>query len=485
MVRSSHFSRLKTAQALRQQQKGSEGDIQNFDLHIESLNEHGQGCAQGPAKEMLTVPFALPGERCSAKGRLNEPLQLLKLHEVSDQRQQAPCPEYGECGGCQLQHMRYAEQVRFKRERLWQGLSKLINPEPKAKPKSKPKPKLGRKPSQNKANHPAFNSDVRSAEAISILDSSELAYRRRARLGISEQGRLGFRKAASNDTMSIELCPILTPPLQAMMRVLNQALATFPKVDWRSHLGHVELLDVEPAPLALLRVVKTIPQGAFEHLKTVVAEHGWRLAIQSQKDADIEAVLGELDSFYSIGRHTLAFEPGRFIQVNAGLNEAMLKQALQWLQLQSDERVLDLFCGVGNFTLPLAEQAQQVLGIELSEDMVSTAQDNARRLGVDNVEFMAANLDVGDALLSNDERLTESRPDVVLLDPPRAGAGGFIPTLLELSPERILYISCHQGSLLRDLRRLGQASYRLEKLSLMDMFPNTEHVECMALLRKG
>ncbi|MBB6523719.1 23S rRNA (uracil(1939)-C(5))-methyltransferase RlmD [Pseudoteredinibacter isoporae] len=484
MVRSSHFSRLKTAKSLRQ--KSKEGEVQHVALHITGLDEHGQGLAKGPNQETLKVPFVLPGERCTARGPLTgEPLELLDVQESVDQRRQPPCPEFGRCGGCQLQHIIYDEQLQFKRQRLWHGLSQLSNVQSRVKSKSKPKPKLGKKTVAKKIDRQVFPSDLASIDDISVLQSSELGYRRRARLGISPNGQLGFRKAASNDTLGIENCLILTEPLQNLMQALNSVLASFPELDWRSHLGHVELLDVEPSPLALLRVVKNIPSAALQNIKTVFEERHWRVAVQRHKDAGFEALIGSLDSSYTINTHPIAFEPGRFIQVNTELNQAMVRQAMQWLDLQGGEQVLDLFCGVGNFTLPLAEQAGKVLGIELSQDMVEMARNNARRLGIENVEFMAANLDLADGLLPDYEQLTVNRPDVVLLDPPRAGAAGFIPTLLELSPQRILYISCHQGSLLRDLRRLGHASYRLEKLSLMDMFPNTEHVECMALLSKG
>lgn len=491
MVRSSHYSRLKTPKALRHKVKGDDSTIQDFELLIESLDEHGRGLAKGSNNQLHKVPFALSGERCRVRGHLNDDiLELDSVIERSESRQEPPCPQFGRCGGCQLQHMTYDAQLQFKRERLWQGLSTLTSvPPAAAASKRKSKPKLGQKPSGKKnskqSDGPVLQSDLLSIDDISVLTSSELTYRRRARLGINAKGQLGFRKASSNDTLGLASCPILTAPLQDIMHALNALFGRFSGINWRAHLGHVELLDVEPGPLILLRVVKPIPHDAFEQMQVIVQEKNWRLAVQSSKDGDYRAVIGELDSFYRVNKQSIAFDPGRFIQVNSEMNEAMVAQAMQWLQLQGDEQVLDLFCGVGNFTLSLAQQAGKVLGIELSENMVDMAQENAHRQQLENVEFLAANLDLGEDLLPSYETLAVSNPDVILLDPPRAGAGGFIPTLLELSPERILYISCHQGSLLRDLRRLGKASFRLEKLSLMDMFPNTEHVECMALLSKG
>lgn len=491
MSRSAHFSRLKTAKSLGSKNKGSPQPSKTLELDIVRLDSEGNGIAKLPLKAAnktadVKVPHTLVDEHCIVNYvEGDESAELLEIIHPSEQRQEPPCEHFAECGGCQLQHMTYQEQLHFKRDRMWQGLEALLKPKSSAK-KSKPKlgQKLGQRPQSRSVNAPVLKSAVQKPADISLLASDPLGYRRRARLGISKAGQLGFRRANSNDTLSLHNCLNLSVNLQQVMQCLNRFFAQYKDLSWSGYIGHVELLDVAPSPLVLLRVVKSIPADVFSQLCAEIEQRDWRLAVQKEKSGDYIPQVGALASHYPLHGLDIAFEPGKFIQINESLNQAMIKQALEWLTLDGSESLLDLFCGTGNISLALAQQAGQVFGIELSSEMVSLAKHNADKLGFENVEFMAANLEDGQDVLSAYEKLSQAHPDIIVLDPPRAGAAGFIPTLVELSPQRILYISCHQGSFLRDLRKLAGASYRLEKLSVMDMFPNTEHVECMALLSR-
>lgn len=487
MSRSAHFSRLKTAKSLSSKNKGSLQPSKTLELDIVRLDSEGNGVAKLALKALnktadIKVPHTLVGERCTVNYVAGaEVAELVEIVHPSEQRQEPLCEHFAECGGCQLQHMVYQEQLHFKRDRMWQGLEALLKPKSLAK---KSKPKLGQRPQSKSANAPILKSAVKMPSDISLLASDPFGYRRRARLGISKAGQLGFRRANSNDTLSLHNCLNLSVSLQQVMQCLNRFFAQYEDLTWSSHIGHVELLDVAPSPLVLLRVVKSIPADVFSQLCTEIEQRDWRLAVQKEKSGDYIPQVGPLASHYPLNGLDIAFEPGKFIQINESLNQVMIKQALEWLTLEGSESLLDLFCGTGNISLALAQQAGQVFGIELSPEMVGLAKRNANSLGFENVEFMAANLEDGQDVLSAYEKLSQAQPDIIVLDPPRAGAAGFVPTLLELSPQRILYISCHQGSFLRDLRKLAGASYQLEKLSIMDMFPNTEHVECMALLSR-
>ncbi|WP_299978357.1 23S rRNA (uracil(1939)-C(5))-methyltransferase RlmD [uncultured Pseudoteredinibacter sp.] len=489
MSRSAHFSRLKTAKSFSNKSKLAGQPSQELLLDVVRLDDEGNGIAKAPIGGLnqttdIKIPFSLPGERCLVNYvEGSDSAELVELVRHSQQRQEPPCEHFAHCGGCQLQHMTYSRQLEFKRDRMWAGLQGLLNLKSQAT-KSKVKPKLGKKPASKASIPSVIQTRLKCREDISLLSCDPFEYRRRARLGISKGGQLGFRRANSNDTISLGNCLNLSSNLQQVMQSLNEFFIRHKDVPWSKHVGHVELLDVAPSPLILMRLVMPVADKVFAELNDLIAARNWRLAVQSEKSGNYTPHQGLLNSYYPLHGLDIVFEPGKFIQINDSLNQAMVSQALSWLTLEGTERLLDLFCGTGNFSLTFAQHAGQVLGVELSPEMVAIAAQNAADLGIENVEFVAANLDAGESFLRAHEKLAQAKPDIVVLDPPRAGAAGFIPTLLELSPQRILYISCHQGSFLRDLRKLGGASYRLEKLSVMDMFPNTEHVECMALLSR-
>ncbi|NLW04235.1 MAG: 23S rRNA (uracil(1939)-C(5))-methyltransferase RlmD, partial [Pseudomonadaceae bacterium] len=182
---------------------------------------------------------------------------------------------------------------------------------------------------------------------------------------------------------------------------------------------------------------------------------------------------------YQLNDLTLAFTNNDFVQVNAQMNQQMVKQALNWLQLQGNEKVLDLFCGFGNFTLPLAKQAAEVLGVEGSKNQVEGAKANALANNLTNAHFVAADLNLP---LKEQAWLTKDAVwDWVVLDPPRAGAEAICEQMSQLGAKKVLYVSCNPATLARDSALLLQQGFELKQLGIMDMFPQTAHVECMAL----
>jgi len=455
---------------------------------IASLSHDGRGIGvaaeQKHDAKKVFISGALPGELVSAQisqQHKNFDEAVLRFVEEPSEHRQAPfCSHYGECGGCRLQHLSDAKQLEHKADSAMTDMRGQW----KVKVPKVVMPKLGlRRPH---AKPPVKAVSVPTADNIEFIQSPSLAYRRRARLGISQDGQLGFRKLNSNDTLAISGCEVLTEPLQQILLVLNQWMALEPDRNWRRFIGHVEIIDAEPHPAIIVR--RTADLGAaFESLKALAVNHSYLLAVVDEKGqiptfVDLSDVGGggaKTTTAYAVDGKTLEFPLNGFIQVNNFVNQDMVSKALEWLAPNSEMKVLDLFCGVGNFTIPVAARVGSISGVELDQDMVVQARLNAESNGIDNANFYVEDLE----LSANRAQWKSTAFDAVILDPPRAGAEGVLPFLIELSAPTVLYISCNYSSLIRDLKVLAQADYRLEKLAFMDMFPHTEHVECMALLK--
>jgi len=279
---------------------------------------------------------------------------------------------------------------------------------------------------------------------------NEVGYRRRARLVLGRNksdkvAKLGFRAKGSNEVVDIEQCPMLTTSL-------NQSLA-----DKRQ-----QCLDTASRSLKELTVVEA-DNGIF-----------W----SGQPSQNLPC--------YRLGDLTLNFPVSGFVQVNAEINRQMVDQALEWLALSPNHKVLDAFCGVGNFTLAIAQQLDQkqghVIGIEGDAELVEMAQQNATTNSLDNAHFYKADLFQA---ITDLTWFRKQKYDRVLLDPGRQGAFALSKVLGQLKPERIVYVSCNTATLIRDLKALTQQGYRLKKATLLDMFPNTAHTEAMVLLVKS
>ncbi len=194
----------------------------------------------------------------------------------------------------------------------------------------------------------------------------------------------------------------------------------------------------------------------------------------------LEKLCGEAP-YYQVDGLRLDFNPRDFIQVNDAINQQMVAQALEWLEIEPNDRILDLFCGMGNFTLPLAKRAKAVVGIEGVATLVANGQYNARRNRLSNVSFFHENLEDDVAR----QPWAAQGFDKVMLDPARAGAAGVISHIVKLAPERVVYISCNPTTLARDSKVLLDAGYRLARVRMLDMFPHTGHLESMALFIHG
>lgn len=421
-------------------------------VSINGLNHDGQGVSR-TLEKVLFVEGALPGETVEAqitKSQRNfSQGQLKNIIEASEERVEAACPHYKRCGGCQLQHLASEHQLGYKKTSLEQNLKRHL--------------KLDALPWQPS------------------IESESFGYRRRARLGVRyriEQDEIivGFREQANKHLTDIDTCPVLLPELSALIAPLKTVL---PTLQQKARITQVELLKADTGPVAVLRHLKRLSDEDLVVLTTWAKEHEVQLWLQPDEPAPVQCLWPEQVSplHYEVMGEQLSFKVKDFIQGNEAVNGKMVDQALAWLNPQPHETVLDLFAGIGNFSLPLARRCDSVLAVEGDKAMVARLLSNAQHNGLDNIEGKALNL--GDP-----ELFPQLKPkDIILLDPPRAGAAELIPWLSK-QKARILYVACEPSSLVRDAKGLLDAGYQLSKIGVMDMFPQTKHVESMALFER-
>nr|WP_159465115.1 23S rRNA (uracil(1939)-C(5))-methyltransferase RlmD [Scandinavium goeteborgense] len=408
---------------------------------VSDLDPFGQGVARHNGKTLF-INGLLPGE--SAEIRITEDKKQYARGQVkrrlndSPEREKPRCPHFGVCGGCQQQHASVALQQRSKQAALARMMKHDVD---------------------------------------EVLSASPWGYRRRARLSVNYQPKaqhlqMGFRKAGSNDIVEVTQCPVLVPTLEALLPAVRDCLASLSAV---RHLGHVELVQADNGPLMVLR--HTAPLSAADKAKLEQFSHSHQLALWLAPQSDsIEHVNGEFPWYSSDGLR-LTFSPRDFIQVNDGVNQGMVETALAWLDVQPQDRVLDLFCGMGNFTLPLAKRAASAVGVEGVPALVEKGQQNAEQNNLHNVTFFHENLEEDVTL----QAWAKNGFDKVLLDPARAGAPGVMQHVVKLAPARVVYVSCNPATLARDSEVLLAAGYQIQRLAMLDMFPHTGHLESMVL----
>ncbi|OQX36994.1 MAG: hypothetical protein B0D91_07850 [Oceanospirillales bacterium LUC14_002_19_P2] len=424
-----------------------------FDLSIDSLTHDGRGVGRYKGRAVF-VNQAVPGDTVTArvvkqKASLWE-AELDRILVPSPQRQEPGCPRYGVCGGCSLQHLAHDGQLAAHTDVVLGQLKRSAGLEP----------------------------DVLAEP----LKSPVWGYRHRARLAVRWVNRkllMGFRAASSNTIIPVDTCSVLAPELEAMLPALEATLkaATDPRA-----ISHIELAAGDDCQGILLRHIHPLSAQDQARWQVFANEYHANLWFQPNEPQPLvcaHAPDGQESLTYRLPEFTLKlrFLPVDFIQVNPFINRQMVNQAVDWLALSPTDTVLDLFCGLGNFTLPLARKAGQVVGVEGVESLVDKARDNARLNGMDNAVFSRADL-------SEDithQTWSQTDYDACLLDPPRTGAREVLERLVDRRPGRVMYVSCNPATLARDAGILKQYGYRLARLSVMDMFPQTVHVETMAL----
>ncbi|WP_019410812.1 23S rRNA (uracil(1939)-C(5))-methyltransferase RlmD [Pseudomonas psychrophila] len=418
-------------------------------LNIERLANDGRGIAFVEGRTWF-VSGALAGEEVEARvlgahGKVVE-ARTERVFKASDIRRVAPCVHAGKCGGCSVQHLPHNEQLALKQRMLSEQLNRVAGIEPE--------------------------------EWAQPLTGPEFGYRRRARIAVRWDARakrldVGFRAAGSQDIVAIDHCLVLVQALQPIMSGLPAMLRQLsnPKA-----LGHVELFSGS-AIAVLLRHMAPLNDADLQVLQNFCSVHNAQLWLHGDGEpqpVDLSQTLGYRLQQWDL---ELAYRPGDFVQVNALVNEAMVAQALDWLAPQPDERVLDLFCGLGNFALPLARQVREVVAVEGVTTMVERAAQNAVSNTLPNAAFFQA--DLSQPLV--DATWAKQGFAAVLLDPPRDGAYEAVRKLSALGAKRLVYVSCNPVTLARDTVELMKQGYRLKRAGILDMFPQTAHVEAMAL----
>ncbi|KLV06772.1 23S rRNA methyltransferase [Photobacterium aquae] len=430
-------------------QKRKITDTKHKEITINRFDHQGAGIGHLDRKPVF-VDGALPGEKVVVqltedKKQYARAKVMRRLND-SDQRVAPACPLYAECGGCNLQHLSHDGQVAAKQQALGELMGKFA-----------------------KAGH------IEQAEPIA---SAPWGYRRCARFAVLPAGgglRVGFRKKQSKEIVDVEHCPVLAESLNALLPSLREVLG---KLQARKALGHVELVEADNGRVVLIRHLQPFSDKDMTLLREFADTH--QLMLFLAPTADQLDAMSDKKPYYELDGLELVFSPKDFIQVNAEVNRKMVAQAMDWLAVAPGDRVLDLFCGLGNFSLPLAKQAKALVGVEGIDEMVHRAGDNAQHNGLANAAFFQANLEDDVTKMA----WAKERFDKVLLDPARAGAAGVMQHVVGLRPERVVYVSCNPATLARDSQVLLEQGYQLEKLGMMDMFPHTGHLESMALFVK-
>jgi len=425
---------------------------------IESLDHDGRGVAVVGGKLTL-IDGALPGEAVMFRYRRRrggaEQGYTVQVLDPSPERAEPRCPHFGVCGGCTLQHLRPEAQIRFKQDRLLEHLAQAARTAPDS--------------------------------VLPPLTGPLWGYRRKARLGVKYVPKkdtvlVGFRERGSSFLADLSRCEVLHPSVGQRIGALRDLIGSLESFQ---QIPQVEVAVGDAATALLLRHLVPLPTSDLAALRGFAATHGLRVYLQSG-GPDTVCLLapdGPEELSYRLPEWDVAvqFRPTDFAQVNGEINRRMVSVAVELLGPEPHEKVLDLFCGLGNFSLPLARRAARVVGVEGEEGLVERARENARRCGSVNTEFHVWDLSKPDPQAS----WWQAPYDKLLLDPPRSGALEVVSLLRDPYPARIVYVSCNPATLARDAGELVHShGYRLVSAGVMDMFPHTGHVESIALFAR-
>ncbi len=432
-----------------------------FQTDILDLSHDGRGVArrEGEGGKVTFVAGALPGETVMAeqtgKSRHFDEARTVEVLAASPHRVQPRCPHFGVCAGCVLQHLDEGQQIVAKQQVLMDNLTRIGHVSPGA--------------------------------VLPPLVGDNWGYRRKGRFSVrrvekKDKTLVGFREQDPRFVADLSQCLTVIPEIGTRVAALS---AFIEGLDGKRDIPQIEFIGGDAAIALTVRHLQPLSDADRRAWQAFGQQHGFAIYLQP----------GGLESVHPLWPAEgvplsfalpqwdveLAFRPLDFIQVNAKLNQQMIAHALALLDAQPDERVLDLFCGLGNFTLPLARTVREVVGVEGEAGLVARAKENAQRNGLDNAQFFAADL-------TQDQRgapWMRQGFDKLLLDPPRSGAIDVLQQLPLKQFKRIVYVSCHPGSLARDAGYLvNEQGFTLVAAGAMDMFPHTAHVESIAVFEK-
>ncbi len=432
-----------------------------FRATIENLSHDCRGIARIEGKAVF-IQGALPGEEVSfqyttVKRDFSEG-QLVSVITPSGQRVDSQCAHYATCGGCSLQHLANHHQITAKQDTLLDIFQRIGHLTPE--------------------------------KILPPLKADAWNYRNKARLSVRYVGKknaimLGFRERNNPKFITnIERCPVLHAKVDKDIIKLRQLVSS---LDDRYSISQIEVAAGDSEVALIFRNLHPLSPADEDKIRQFAKAYGYRIYLQPGGEDSVYAFYPQTkDDFlsYDLPNYDLQlkFHPSDFIQINAPLNRLMVDRAIELMEIQPEDDILDLFCGLGNFSLPLATKCAKVKGIEGSQAMVERALMNARANQLDNVEFYAANLDDPQQV----QNILKQKFNKILIDPPRSGAFEIVKAIGKMSPQRIVYVSCNPVTLARDADVLvHQHGYRLRAAGIMDMFPNTAHVESIALFIKG
>ncbi len=430
----------------------------SFTVRLEDLAHDGRAVGHREGKAVF-VRGGLPGELVSftytACHRNWDEGVVDRVIEPSPDRVEPRCPHFGLCGGCSLQHLDPAEQIVRKQAWLLENLARIGKVQPQ--------------------------------RTLAPLRGPPWGYRRKARLGVkyvAKKGRVlvGFREYDNPFVADLRRCEVLHPRVGALLEELGELIGG---LSLYNRLPQIEVAVGDNAVALSFRVLDTPTAQDLRDFIAFGQRHDVQIHLQSKGPETTELLWPEKASLcYRLPEYGLemAFRPFHFTQINGEINAQMASRAIALMDLSGDDHVLDLFCGLGNFTLPLARYAGSVTGIEGDPHLLAWAKDNATHNGIDNAAFFAADLSTE----IEAQPWLQHRYTKVLLDPPRSGALEVMPKVAALHPTHVVYVSCHPATLARDAGVLVHGfGYKIRAAGVMDMFPHTAHVESMALFEKS
>jgi 23S rRNA (uracil1939-C5)-methyltransferase len=427
------------------------------ETHIESLSHDGRGVARIEGKTVF-IDGALAGEHIkfvySKMHSKYDEGRTIEVLQAANDRVDPKCHHFGVCGGCSLMHMAPEAQLALKQKTLEEHLNHFGNVAPQ--------------------------------QWLAPLTGPLWGYRRKARLGVKDvpkKGRVlvGFREKGTPYLALLDRCEVLDPRVGDRLAELGEMIA---KLESHNRIAQIEVaMDDEHTALVFRNL-----DPLSDHDQKALIDYGqannlW-IYLQSGGPDTVTPLWPENPqlSYAPEEGLNLEFEPGDFTQVNAGINKKMIQRTMELLEISAEDRILDLFCGLGNFTLPLAKRVREIVGVEGDEALVRHARDNAVKNGLNNATFELADLTKTEL---KDYPWAKSGFNKILLDPPRSGAFEVLRQLAALGAERLVYVSCNPSTLARDAGELvNNHGYTLVSTGVMDMFPHTTHVESIALFVK-
>ena len=441
---------------------------QEHTVTIEGYGEGGMGVARIDGR-VVFVHGALRGEKCRVL--ILKTLKsvafakVLEVLEPSSERITPDCPYFPRCGGCTYRHIRYEEELRLKKQRVQDNLSRI------------------------------GGSDVTVEEILGARDT--LRYRNKAQYPVSKDGAVGFYRARTHEVIECEHCLLVKPEADAAAEALREYMqscrvAGYDEKTGRGLVRHLYIRSNAAGESLVCVLVNGDKLPKEDRLVTLLRDAcpkctGIVLGTNTKKG---NVILGDrYRTLWGSDRledtlcgKTFRLSVPSFYQVNRVQAERLYAKAIEFAGLTGQETVLDLYCGAGTITLALSDHAKKVLGAEIVPEAIDDARENAARNGVKNAEFFC-----GDASDVAKKLARENlRPDVITVDPPRKGlAADVVESIAEMQPQRVVYVSCDSATMARDVKRLADLGYTAQRACAVDMFPRADHVETVVLLSKG